>query len=396
MSDSIDRVFVKAITTIRALSSRSNYGSLPRPPAENRIRLYGLYKQATEGDVEGIMPRPIGFTIEDEGAKKKWDAWKREEGISKTEAKRRYISYLIDTMKIYASGTLEARELLSELEYLWDQIKDLQFNSDEENDHPIPLPSRSPLFSQADQSDKFSTGTPSIVPNTQYRNNLQKIYSHSRRSTMLSINDYVNQQRQQSTSAAAGQATGISGVGTASVYSLPLSEAPRYGTQSARSLPRNPIQNAPNVAPVASNSSGEFKTWQNEINAVIRKLSHEYDSNRRAEGFRGSLPGNIPEDDEQDLNSILKLRILRILRIVGKNSLHFLKNFSISLLAILFLTWLAKKNVIVKRTLVDVPSAAGASNKQAQELVINMIINTDENKWFIRLLSFLNSFVGFV
>ena len=64
----------------RALSSRSNYGSLPRPPAENRIKLYGLYKQATEGDVDGVMPRPVGFTAEDEGAKKKWDAWKREQG----------------------------------------------------------------------------------------------------------------------------------------------------------------------------------------------------------------------------------------------------------------------------------------------------------------------------
>ena len=79
---------MKAIATIRALSSRSNYGSLPRPPAENRIKLYGLYKQATEGDVDGVMPRPVGFTAEDEGAKKKWDAWKREQGLSKTEAKR--------------------------------------------------------------------------------------------------------------------------------------------------------------------------------------------------------------------------------------------------------------------------------------------------------------------
>ena len=66
----LDRVFVKAIATIRALSSRSNYGSLPRPPAENRIKLYGLYKQATEGDVDGVMPRPVGFTAEDEGAKR--------------------------------------------------------------------------------------------------------------------------------------------------------------------------------------------------------------------------------------------------------------------------------------------------------------------------------------
>ena len=139
---------MKAISTIRALSSRSNYGSLPRPPADSRIKLYGLYKQATEGNVDGVMPRPVGFTLEDEGAKKKWDAWKREEGVSRTEAKRRYISYLIETMRIYASGTLEARELLSELEYLWDQIKDLQYTPDSDSPPmPLPLPSHSPLFS---------------------------------------------------------------------------------------------------------------------------------------------------------------------------------------------------------------------------------------------------------
>ena len=34
-------------------------------------------------------------------------------------------------MRVYASGTLEARELLNELEYLWEQIKDLP-SSDEE------------------------------------------------------------------------------------------------------------------------------------------------------------------------------------------------------------------------------------------------------------------------
>lgn len=56
-------------------------------------------------------------------AQAKWDAWRSEQGINQTEAKRRYVSYLIDTMKIYASGTHEARELLSELEDLWDQIK---------------------------------------------------------------------------------------------------------------------------------------------------------------------------------------------------------------------------------------------------------------------------------
>ena len=51
------------------------------------------------------------------------DAWHDNHGVSRTEAKRRYISTLIDTMHQFASTTPEARELVSELEFVWDQIK---------------------------------------------------------------------------------------------------------------------------------------------------------------------------------------------------------------------------------------------------------------------------------
>lgn len=394
MSDSVDRVFVKAITTIRALSTRSNYGSLPRPPAENRIKLYGLYKQATEGDVDGIMPRPVGFTPEDEGAKKKWDAWKREQCLSKTEAKRRYISYLIETMKVYASGTLEARELLSELEYLWDQIKDIHYESEDEHDHNIPLPSRSPLFSQAAQSDRYSNVTPSIVPNQQYRNNLQKIYLHSRRSTMFSINDYVQQQRLQQQAQPQDHDTnvntGIAGVGTASLYSLPMVD-PRVKPQLVHSLPGNTSVNN-----IPAGTIQEFKNWQGEVNQVINKLTREFVNSRR-EYLRYNHKENEPIEEEEQLDEVqlLKRRVYHILKIVGKHCVTFLKNFSISLITILFIVWCVKKNVLVDRTVVKQP-LGGTSSKQKKELIIKMVINTDENKWFIRLLSFINSFVGFV
>lgn len=419
----LDRVFVKAITTIKALSSRSNYGSLPRPPAENRIRLYGLYKQATEGNVEGIMTRPVGFSMEDEGAKKKWDAWKREEGLSKTEAKRRYISYLIDTMKIYASGTLEARELLSELEYLWDQIKDIPFDNDYELDEAnnqvnYPLPSRSPLFSQAGQSDRFSTNTPlplasnysgSVVPNQHYRNNLHKIYSHSRRSTMLSINDYVNQQRNNPLS---NNKINDPQTIDASIYSLPGVDNRKHTTQSIHSLP---AQNNTNQQTANESTFEDFKNWQGEINLIINKLSKEflnskaaaaaskrngrygggnaYAFNRNSIGNRTSSDSGNSEDSGSDVEISLKKRVIHILKIIGMNAIKFLKNFLVSLLAILFIVWCFKKNVIVERTFVKQPVG---NNKQKREMIINMILNTDENKWFIRLLNVVNSFVGFV
>ena len=51
------------------------------------------------------------------------DAWSANAGLSRTAAKRRYIDTLIATMCIYASGTNEARELINELEFVWDQVK---------------------------------------------------------------------------------------------------------------------------------------------------------------------------------------------------------------------------------------------------------------------------------
>lgn len=41
----------------------------------------------------------------------------------RTEAKRRYITTLIETMHAYASTTPEARELVAELEFVWEQVK---------------------------------------------------------------------------------------------------------------------------------------------------------------------------------------------------------------------------------------------------------------------------------
>ncbi|KAJ5127120.1 hypothetical protein N7448_007899 [Penicillium atrosanguineum] len=119
MSDSVDRVFVHALNTVKRIPRTGT----ARPPAAERLKLYGLYKQSMEGDVDGVMDRPIGNTSEVHAECEKWDAWYAQRGLTRTEAKRRYIGTLIDTMHQYASQTPEARELVSELEFVWDQIK---------------------------------------------------------------------------------------------------------------------------------------------------------------------------------------------------------------------------------------------------------------------------------
>ncbi|KAI0205652.1 acyl-CoA binding protein [Astrocystis sublimbata] len=122
MADSVDRVFVHALSTVKKIPKT---GAL-RPPPTDRLRLYGLYKQAMEGDVDGVMERPrSGSNLEGDELqreKDKWDAWNTQSGLSRTEAKRRYVEALIDTMHRYAN-TPDASELVAELEFVWNQIK---------------------------------------------------------------------------------------------------------------------------------------------------------------------------------------------------------------------------------------------------------------------------------
>lgn len=101
----VDRVFVHALNTVKKIPKTG----ASRPPPADRLRLYGLYKQAMEGDVDGVMDRPEWVKgMDDEELKRereKWDAWNAQRGTSRTEAKRRYIEALIETMHKYASTT---------------------------------------------------------------------------------------------------------------------------------------------------------------------------------------------------------------------------------------------------------------------------------------------------
>lgn len=101
--DDLDRVFVHALNTVKKIPKTG----ASRPPPADRLRLYGLYKQAMEGDVDGVMERPTAasrMAPDDlQREKDKWDAWNLQKGLSRTESKRRYIEALTDTMHRYAT-----------------------------------------------------------------------------------------------------------------------------------------------------------------------------------------------------------------------------------------------------------------------------------------------------
>jgi acyl-CoA-binding protein len=68
--------------------------SLPEKPDNmTLLKIYSLYKQATEGDVEGKRP---GFT--DIVGRAKWDAWNELKGKDADGAMQEYID-LIESLK---------------------------------------------------------------------------------------------------------------------------------------------------------------------------------------------------------------------------------------------------------------------------------------------------------
>ena len=58
-----------------------------RPSNEQLLELYGLYKQATEGDVSGSRPGLLDLK-----GRAKFDAWAGRKGTSKDDAMKRYVA----------------------------------------------------------------------------------------------------------------------------------------------------------------------------------------------------------------------------------------------------------------------------------------------------------------
>lgn len=71
----------------------------------------------------GIMPRPTGDSPKDEANRRKWDAWRQQHGLSRSEAKMKYIEFLLETMRGVAVSTPESEQLISELDQVWQIAK---------------------------------------------------------------------------------------------------------------------------------------------------------------------------------------------------------------------------------------------------------------------------------
>ena len=75
---SIEKSFYEAKERVESLDYR--------PSNEHLLKLYGFYKQATEGDITG--DRPGGFDFK---AIAKYDSWASLRGMTKEDAMQAYI-----------------------------------------------------------------------------------------------------------------------------------------------------------------------------------------------------------------------------------------------------------------------------------------------------------------
>ena len=84
MSD-LQAAFDAAVKNSTSLSERPDHATL--------LKIYALYKQATEGDNEAKKP---SFT--DMVGRAKWDAWEKLKDMSLDDAKQQYID-LIESLR---------------------------------------------------------------------------------------------------------------------------------------------------------------------------------------------------------------------------------------------------------------------------------------------------------
>lgn len=84
MSD-LNAAFDAAVKNSTSISERPDNATL--------LKIYALYKQATEGDNEAKKP---SFT--DMVGRAKWDAWEKLKGATADEAKQQYID-LIESLR---------------------------------------------------------------------------------------------------------------------------------------------------------------------------------------------------------------------------------------------------------------------------------------------------------
>lgn len=119
MADHCNTLFLQALSTVKTLTQLSQTTSVPKPPLADRVSLYGLYKQATDGDIN--VPEP---PVSEHSRHTKHMAWKANSGLSSDEAKLRYVECLIRMLDRYDTVKYpQVDKLAKAIQLHFDQFK---------------------------------------------------------------------------------------------------------------------------------------------------------------------------------------------------------------------------------------------------------------------------------
>lgn len=82
MSDDVHARFDAALDKVRNAPEDGNF----KPSNDFKLKMYGLYRQATDGDVQGKKPGRLNPI-----ARYKWEAWEKNQGMATEDAMQQYI-----------------------------------------------------------------------------------------------------------------------------------------------------------------------------------------------------------------------------------------------------------------------------------------------------------------
>ncbi|ORY24296.1 acyl CoA binding protein-domain-containing protein [Naematelia encephala] len=105
-SQVIDAQFHRAVDIVQSLPKAGPV----QTSYEDKLRLYALYKQATEGDISITRPGLLDML-----GRAKWDSWNKQKGVKKVEAKRLYVASLLKILRRFADRE-SAKKAIEELE----------------------------------------------------------------------------------------------------------------------------------------------------------------------------------------------------------------------------------------------------------------------------------------
>ena len=129
-ADVIDALFVKTVDMVQSLPKSGPI----QTSYEEKLALYSLYKQATEGDVSSKRPGMLDML-----GRAKWDAWSKVSGLPPRDAKQMYVESMLRILRRF-SDRPQAAALIQELENFSGQVAQrvmdgslAQVDSDEES-----------------------------------------------------------------------------------------------------------------------------------------------------------------------------------------------------------------------------------------------------------------------